>query len=43
MGGDYDYLPQRVWYGMPVPLKDGLATIPFLDEPALYQELKGPQ
>lgn len=36
-------LPQRVWYGMPVPLKDGLATIPFVDAPAVYQELDGHQ
>jgi len=36
-------VPQRVWYGMPVPLKDGLAAVPLLDEPALYNKLEGPQ
>jgi hypothetical protein len=36
-------LPQRVWYGTPVPLKDAMATIPFADAPALYDQLEAPQ
>jgi hypothetical protein len=36
-------LPERIWRGMPVPLKDAVATIPFADAPALYDQLEPPQ
>jgi hypothetical protein len=36
-------LPERVWRGTPVPLKDAIATIPFADAPALYDNLERPQ
>jgi hypothetical protein len=35
--------PERIWNGMPVPLKDGLAAIPLTDAPTLYGELEQPQ
>jgi hypothetical protein len=36
-------LPQRIWFGTPVPLKDTMAAIPFADGPALYGRLEQPQ
>ena len=37
-------LPQQLWYGMPVALKDTMAAVPFADAPAaLYGELGQPQ
>jgi hypothetical protein len=36
-------LPERIWKGMPVPLKDAMATIPFADAPALHDHLEQPQ
>ena len=36
-------LPQRLWYGTPVRVKDAMATIPFADAPTLYGELEAPQ
>jgi hypothetical protein len=35
--------PERIWRGMPVPLKDAMATLPFTDAPTLYGELEQPQ
>ena len=35
--------PQRFWNGMPVRLKDAMATIPFADAPTLYGDLEQPQ
>jgi hypothetical protein len=34
---------ERIWRGMPVPLKDAMATLPFADAPALYDHLERPQ
>ncbi|MFL5298188.1 MAG: hypothetical protein ACJ798_17560 [Phenylobacterium sp.] len=34
---------ERIWKGMPVALKDTMATIPFLDAPTLYGQLEQPR
>lgn len=36
-------LPQRIWFGTPVPLKDVMATLPLLDGPSYYDRLEAQQ
>ena len=36
-------LPERIWKGMPVPLKDAMAAVPFVDAPRFYDKLETTQ